>query len=519
MSRDISPLFTSLVSSIRPTSSNLSSISDADETKKKKMDISDTTYEFSFHTRAESLHSSLKILSTYLKRIHQLTAGTLGNTMKQRLHAELTENVTVLIDQCTLLLAQLKDLIYTTKNDNSSKMDKTTKSISNDVGNSDCKNQLISHRLTIHKLLSDELDSLKKLRESEIKRQQRLVELSGNLATGVRSVVAAAAASASGTNITDYLKSSNKYENTDSKLKKRGTNHNQNDQTFHKLSTSQQQEESENFTENELRTLDAENQMLYRHLTQEKDELHQVAQKISEIGHLNQTLSEHLMEQLETTEKIADSSVTATEYIRQGNELLREAIDSKATIKRQQRLVELSGNLATGVRSVVAAAAASASGTNITDYLKSSNKYENTDSKLKKRGTNHNQNDQTFHKLSTSQQQEESENFTENELRTLDAENQMLYRHLTQEKDELHQVAQKISEIGHLNQTLSEHLMEQLETTEKIADSSVTATEYIRQGNELLREAIDSKATVQFWMLFILIILTFSLHFLDWFYP
>ncbi|CAH8296441.1 unnamed protein product, partial [Schistosoma turkestanicum] len=137
-------------------------------------------------------------------------------------------------------------------------------------------------------------------------------------------------------------------------------------------------------------------------------------------------------------------------------------------IKRQQRLVELSGNLATGVRSVVAAA--SASGTNITDYLKPSNKYENTETKLKKRGNNHNQNDQTYHKLSTSsssqqpqQQEEESENFTENELRTLDAENQMLYRHLTQEKDELHQVAQKISEIGHLNQTLSEHLMEQLE--------------------------------------------------------
>nr|AAW27133.1 SJCHGC04842 protein [Schistosoma japonicum] len=202
MSCDISPIFASLVSSIKPTTPKLSTL---EEGKKKVTDklstklSSSTGYEFSFQTRAESLHSSLKVLSNYLKRIHQLTAGTLGNSTKQRLHAELTENVTVLIEQCTLLLAQLKDLIHTpvtNSTEDTSRVDKRTKSINNDdddVTNS--KNQLVSHRLTIHKLLSEELDSLKKLRESEIKRQQRLVEFSGNLANGVRAV------SASGTNV------------------------------------------------------------------------------------------------------------------------------------------------------------------------------------------------------------------------------------------------------------------------------------------------------------------------------
>ncbi|VDP23553.1 unnamed protein product [Schistosoma margrebowiei] len=293
MSRDISTLFTSLVSSIRPTIPELSPT--FEEKKKKK--TSPTGYEFSFQTRAESLHSSLKVLSNYLKRIHQLTAGTLGNSTKQRLHAELTENVTVLIEQCTLLLTQLKDLIHTTKDINQSK----TSIHDNSNINNNNNNQLISHRLTIHKLLSEELDSLKKIRESEIRRQQRLIEFSGNLATGVRSVAA------SGANVTAYLKRSNKYDNSDTKLRRRGNNKD-NNKTNDVLNYHESRQE-ENFTENELRTLEVENQILYQHFTQEKDELHQ------------------------TTEKIADSSVTATEYIRQGNELLREAINSKATVQ------------------------------------------------------------------------------------------------------------------------------------------------------------------------------------------
>lgn len=332
MSCDISPIFASLVSSIKPTTPKLSTL---EEGKKKVTDklstklSSSTGYEFSFQTRAESLHSSLKVLSNYLKRIHQLTAGTLGNSTKQRLHAELTENVTVLIEQCTLLLAQLKDLIHTPVTDSikdTSRVDKRTESIDNDDDNvSNSKNQLVSHRLTIHKLLSEELDSLKKLRESEIKRQQRLVEFSGNLANGVRAV------SASGTNVAAYLKPSSKTNDKDVKLRKRGSDIN-NSKTIEVLNDHNSQQE-ENLTENELRTLEVENRMLYEHFTQEKDELHQVAKKISEIGRLNQTLSEHLVEQLETTEKISDSSITATEYIRQGNELLREAINSKATVQ------------------------------------------------------------------------------------------------------------------------------------------------------------------------------------------
>lgn len=161
MSRDISPLFTSLVSSIRPTIPELSPTFE----EKRREKTSPTGYEFSFQTRAESLHSSLKVLSNYLKRIHQLTAGTLGNSTKQRLHAELTENVTVLIEQCTLLLTQLKDLIHTTKDINQSK---TSIHDDSNINNNNHKNQLISHRLTIHKLLSEELDSLKKIRESEV---------------------------------------------------------------------------------------------------------------------------------------------------------------------------------------------------------------------------------------------------------------------------------------------------------------------------------------------------------------
>ncbi|CAH8565495.1 unnamed protein product [Heterobilharzia americana] len=323
MSCDISQLFTSIVSSIQPTCklSNSEKRKSDEQTKSSGL----CNDEFSFQTRAKSLHSSLQVLSSYLKRIHQLTSGTLGNPIKQRLHAELTENVNVLIEQCTLLLGQLKDLISTDGSSSSSgsKLDKPMKS--NEERSN--RNQLISHRSAIHKLLTEELDNLRKLRAIEMNRQQRLVELSGNLATGIRSVTA------SGTNISAYFKSSIKKDSIiDTELRKRGYPHIESinyRKSQHKLPT----EEVENLNENELRTLEVENRMLYEQFTQEKDELHLVAKNISEIGRLNQTLSEHLAEQLETTEKISDSSVTATEYIRQGNELLREAINSKANIQ------------------------------------------------------------------------------------------------------------------------------------------------------------------------------------------
>ncbi|CAH8852797.1 unnamed protein product [Trichobilharzia szidati] len=352
MACDISQVFNTIVSSIQHTTcKEVSSEKNDDKTAASKTSSPTSSpstspdYEFSFQSRAKSLHSNLQALSEYLKRIHQLTSGTLVNVTKQRLHSELTEHVNLLIEQCTVLLIQLKDLIpiHHHHNSNEDNRSKTIKEVNS-------KSQLISHRLTVHKLLSEELDHLKKIRTDELNRQKRLVEFSGNLATGVRSVTAAAAArgGSTGTNISAYLKSTSDLDDT-TVVRRRG--HQQKSVEISQQQQGQQHHEQQeqkespqhrhddddegdtSLTDTELHTLKIENDELFEQLTREKDEIHQVAKKISEIGYLNQTLTEHLSEQLEKIEQIGSSSVTATEYIRQGNELLLEAINTKATVQ------------------------------------------------------------------------------------------------------------------------------------------------------------------------------------------
>ncbi|VDQ07859.1 unnamed protein product [Trichobilharzia regenti] len=316
MACDISQVFTTIVSSLQHTTcKNVSSEKNADKTTSKTPPSPSTAspdYEFSFQSRAKSLHSSLQVLSNYLKRIHQLTSGTLGNVIKQRLHSELTEHANLLIDQCTVLLTQLKDLIpiHNSNDDHNNNRSKTIKE-SAAAAAANSKSQLISHRLTVHKLLSEELDYLKKIRAEELNRQQRLVEFSGNLAAGVRSVTAAAAGSTD-TNISAYLKSTSSNLDDTTVLRRRrghqqenvGISQQQQQQQEQKASQQHRHDhgdgdEDTNFTDTELHTLKIENDVLFEHLIREKDEIHQVAKKISEIGYLNQTLTEHLSEQLE----------------------------------------------------------------------------------------------------------------------------------------------------------------------------------------------------------------------------
>ncbi|CAH8852831.1 unnamed protein product [Trichobilharzia szidati] len=323
-------IFNTIVSSIQHTTcKEVSSEKNDDKTAASKTSSSPTSspstspdYEFSFQSRAKSLHSNLQALSEYLKRIHQLTSVYCPIDSIERFNSYCHH--------------------HHHHNSNDDNRSKTIKEVNN-------KSQLISHRLTVHKLLSEELDHLKKIRTDELNRQKRLVEFSGNLATGVRSVTAAARGGSTGTNISAYLKPTSDLDDT-TVVRRRG--HQQKSvEISQQQEHHQQQEQKESqqqhrhdhdhddddgdtsLTDTELHTLKIENDELFEQLTREKDEIHQVAKKISEIGYLNQTLTEHLSEQLEKIEQIGSSSVTATEYIRQGNELLLEAINTKATVQ------------------------------------------------------------------------------------------------------------------------------------------------------------------------------------------
>jgi len=65
--------------------------------------------------------------------------------------------------------------------------------------------------------------------------------------------------------------------------------------------------------------------------------------------------------------------------------------------------------------------------------------------------------------------------------------------------------------------TLNEHVYQQNEDINVVADQIVQSTEYITSGNENLREAMMQHSNFRVAVAFFLLMCTFSLLFLEWY--
>ncbi|KER24778.1 hypothetical protein T265_07663 [Opisthorchis viverrini] len=300
MACDISRIFQTIVHALETTGelSSLRARTDSNSLKNKPQNA------FSFWNRASSLRGSLCVLAGYIKRVQQLTGTSLGSSTKQRLHSELTEQVTQMIDQCTTLLLQLKE---------TSRLDELGRVLTND------QKQLKQHRQVVVECLEEEMNKLRRLKDMELERQRHLQELTGSLAGGIRSAPPS--------------KPLTSIPSTD--LSIRSGHPPADNQARHRPSQIDEDERSNieetNLSEAELQAFERENRSIYEHLSEQRDELNLVARAISEISRLNQTLSTHLSEQLEVTQQIGENFTMSTEHIRQGNEFLRNALSNKAS--------------------------------------------------------------------------------------------------------------------------------------------------------------------------------------------
>ncbi|VDP78174.1 unnamed protein product [Echinostoma caproni] len=307
MSCDISRAFHTLIRAIQTT----------DEIKQKnnaRTRPSKSANTFSFWNRAARLRSNLEVLADYVKRVQQLTATTVGNAFKQRAHSELTNQVTELIEQCTALLIQLKEV---------SRLNEGGQQLT------PSQQQLRQHRQVIYESLELELNKLKKLRDAETERQRHLMELTGSLASGVRSV------SPSLLHF-DELHSGTGYDSPYHSVRNRSSvvrNRTSPPSSLPEPQLSSQVVEQPELTDNEVQTFELENRLLYNHLSGQREDITQVARAITEIGRLNQALSMHLTDQLEATQQISTNVTNATEDVMQGNEQLRAALSNKASMQ------------------------------------------------------------------------------------------------------------------------------------------------------------------------------------------
>ncbi|XP_040821650.1 syntaxin-18 isoform X2 [Ochotona curzoniae] len=103
------------------------------------------------------------------------------------------------------------------------------------------------------------------------------------------------------------------------------------------------------------------------------------------------------------------------------------------------------------------------------------------------------------------------------EIQMFEQENQRLIGEMNSLFDEVRQIEGKVVEISRLQEIFTEKVLQQEAEIDNIHQLVVGATENIKEGNEDIREAIKNNAGFRVWILFFLVMCSFSLLFLDWY--
>ncbi|XP_044262802.1 syntaxin-18 [Tribolium madens] len=103
------------------------------------------------------------------------------------------------------------------------------------------------------------------------------------------------------------------------------------------------------------------------------------------------------------------------------------------------------------------------------------------------------------------------------EMQMFESENEMLYNELNSTSEEVKQMESKVVHIAELQELFTEKVLQQEQDIERIANNVVGATSNMRDANEQIRQAIQRNAGLRVWVLFFLLVMSFSLLFLDWY--
>eukprot|EP00123_Amoebidium_parasiticum_P007022 comp17822_c0_seq1/m.17944 comp17822_c0_seq1/g.17944 ORF comp17822_c0_seq1/g.17944 comp17822_c0_seq1/m.17944 type:complete len:313 (-) comp17822_c0_seq1:301-1239(-) len=99
----------------------------------------------------------------------------------------------------------------------------------------------------------------------------------------------------------------------------------------------------------------------------------------------------------------------------------------------------------------------------------------------------------------------------------LEQENHRLLEELNELTDSVKEAEKKVIEIARLHQIFSENVLKQAHDLDHIYDTTVETTENVVAGNEKLQQAINDGFDFRVWVLFFLLMCSFSLLFLDWY--
>ncbi|QQP49360.1 Syntaxin-18 [Caligus rogercresseyi] len=110
------------------------------------------------------------------------------------------------------------------------------------------------------------------------------------------------------------------------------------------------------------------------------------------------------------------------------------------------------------------------------------------------------------------EEEDEEDELSPEELQLFQRENASMF-------EELQRTQNEVVKIAELQELFSEKILQQKDDIELVSQNALAASENIKDGNEELRKAIQNKASIRVYILFSLLVLSFSLLFLDWYNP
>lgn len=108
-------------------------------------------------------------------------------------------------------------------------------------------------------------------------------------------------------------------------------------------------------------------------------------------------------------------------------------------------------------------------------------------------------------------------NLSVEELQMFESENDYMFAELNSLSDEVKQIENKVVHISELQELFTEKVLQQERDIERIATTVSTSTDNMKDANEQIRQAIQRNAGLRVWVLFFLLVMSFSLLFLDWY--
>ncbi|XP_028391532.1 syntaxin-18-like [Dendronephthya gigantea] len=107
--------------------------------------------------------------------------------------------------------------------------------------------------------------------------------------------------------------------------------------------------------------------------------------------------------------------------------------------------------------------------------------------------------------------------FTAEEMQTFEQENKQIFDEMNSLVNEVRNIEGRVVEIAKLQEVFTEKVLEQSKQIDHVYETTVKTNENVKEGNENIREAIKNNASFRVWILFFLVMCSFSLLFLDWY--